>query len=202
MKPKNFILITLVVILVCFVVGWFMRLTAPEKTADASAQSKSEAPNAVAPSAQIVKPLAPPVQYKTETANPPAKSTDPQADLKTAIPDIARLLLAGDLATYQKTYTPPDRLDFDTLQAIQDAQNHLDIDLSFQQYIAVEAQRFVAIETQTPKYNDAGDEATFTFPETMYPDVDGPLDEQPIYFVKINGKWYVSGEGKQHWKDN
>jgi RNA polymerase sigma factor (sigma-70 family) len=143
-------------------------------------------------------PKAPAVPAHAETvaaaagADPP--SDDPQADLKTAIPELVRLVEANDWLGVYKAYTPPDRLDPKELQTLEKVQKMLDkqlstpqaqLQLQMQHESAVSA--WEALETQTPTYNATGDEATYLFTTPDYP---GPTVSESMTFIKINGKWY------------
>jgi hypothetical protein len=124
--------------------------------------------------------------------SPPNPNADPQADLKTALPDIVRLLREGDRVGAYKTYCPPDELNPRDIQQMQEL---------LMQSLAAAAQdpglqqlmqknqdefslAFEALEDQTPTYNDAGDEATYKFANPSE-------GEEPLTFVKIDGKWYI-----------
>ncbi len=208
MKPKNFIVIALVVAILCLGLWWFTRskASAPEKTAVAKlpAPSQVEAPKYVAPST-IAPPLAPPAAKPDAApiaaAHPTADSSpdpnaDPQADLKTAIPDIARIKRAGDMLAFAQTYTPPDELDPQDIQIIQKFQAEFAKDPGLkertQPSAEAEAQAWEALEEQTPTLNSTGDEATYTFTSPPEPDAGQPVSiETTIVFLIINGKWYV-----------
>lgn len=198
MKPKNFIWIVLVIALVGFGFWWFMRpmAVAPEKTVvepiptkvDVSGLSKVEAP----------KPVAPPVQSKPETANAPTKTVeatpapaDPQAELKTTFADIARLERAADFAAILQTYTPPDKLNLDTVQQTREAQARVAHDPAALEAIA---QAWESLVNEIPTYNAAGDEATYPMPPVNLPGQSAPLLSAPVTFIKINGKWYIKGD--------
>ncbi len=212
MKPKNFILAVLLVVIVAIGVWWFMRsaTTVTEKTADASALSKVGASNGVA-SPQIAKPLSSTVQAKTETANTSVTAADatpdaadPQADLKTALPDIARLLRSGDWLVVDQTYTPPYKLTPEVMQEFLDAKQIEQASLvglapdlqqtilrGRQQIQEEAAQDIEDLESQTPTYNDAGDEATYLYTARV---MGKPADHpERKTFIKINGKWYIKG---------
>ncbi len=127
------ILVVLLVTIMGAGLWWFMRPSTamPEKMAEASRPAKVEATKPVAPPAivppvapSIVPPVALPIsppapqpdaapvaaaQPITESSQDP--NADPQAELKTALADIARLERAGDRLELYRTYTPPDKID-------------------------------------------------------------------------------------------
>jgi len=113
--------------------------------------------------------------------------------LKTAIPDIARLLRAADSVGFMKTYLPPDdlaKIDDQRLQATQEAGDRAGFSINPSLLKAKESLALAVedLESQRPTYNDAGDEASY---EILMPGFEG---QEPYYlsmvFVKINGKWY------------
>jgi hypothetical protein len=213
MKPKNFTLVAITVAIVCIGLWWFTRPRAviPEKTAqafdaskaNAPALSKVEAPRPIVPS-NIAPPIAPPAPKSGSApiaaTAPSIPKADPQADLKTAVLDIARLIRdGGDPEAFLVTYTPPDKLDPQRIQEIQmGMQNRTDMGVKdpfmrrmTQDLTELYAKGYESLENQTPTYNDAGDEATYmlTF---VYPD--GYSNQSSKTFVKINGKWYLKSD--------
>jgi hypothetical protein len=177
----------------------------------ALALNKVEAPK---PS-PVEKPLAPPVQSKTEAASAPPNSanagpdpTDPQANLKTALQDIARLTRAEQLVEEYQTYTPPDEIDPAMVQQLQYEQQH-DGDMTppdptnyhgppteedkqfWAQLNDAVAHSYEELESQTPTYNATGDKATYQYTRPpIFGTHEGPI---PLDFVKIDGKWYEDG---------
>jgi len=210
MKFRNFIRVVIAVALVGIGIWWFTRSTtvALEKTAGATMPVRENAPKPVAPP-QIAKPLAPVAQVKTEMASQPSVSTnatpdsaDPQADLKTALPDIVRLQRTGDLVKLYQTYLQPNRLTpefmqqlLDSLHRQQDSLAQADPDLQqrllrIRQQIQEEAAQDVEdLESQTPTYNDAGDEATYVYTPRVLGEMS--TEQEQKKFIKINGKWYL-----------
>ncbi len=204
MKPQRFILIALAAVIVGASLWWFTRpAETPEKTADVPALAKANTPKTAGPTTQIAQPLAPPVKIKSQTAksaDAPPNSSDPQADLKTAIPEIARLVRAGDWATFRETYTSPDKADPRDIQKMRDVQQQTEIDVSkdpkygqfMQQQYEAMAESFEALENQTPIFSAAGNEATYQYATPAFSNgkmVQGVIPEA-MTFVKINGKWY------------
>jgi hypothetical protein len=203
MKRKNFIGIALLVALVGIGVWWMMRLAAeaPAKTAGMAAQPGSPrmggTPTTTAPVNSGIAPPSPnPVASLPLPTSAPDTSGDPQADLKTAIPDIARLWKAGDLVTFYEKYTPPDLLDPVYIQEMKDGMQK-DVralaqdpqaQLSFQESNEENAKTYENLEFQTPTLNATGDKATYIY--TM-PGFNGaPARQMRMVFIKINGKWY------------
>ena len=203
MRRKNFMVIVLVVAMVGLGLWWFTWPTAavPEKMATtpmpakaaAPALSKVEAPKSVAPPT-IAPPASNPIASQRLPVSVPDTSADPQANLKTAFADIARLIRAGDTATFRETYDPPGKLDPQQIQQMRVKQQQTaalaaqnpQLQQILQKMNEAIAQSFEAHEYQTPTYNDAGDEATYMYTVPGY-------QEQPTprVFVKINGKWYL-----------
>jgi hypothetical protein len=168
----------------------------PEKIvkADASALGKVEAPKKAA-----LQTIVPPAPKAAATSIAAAQSVaDPQADLKTAIPDIARLVRTGALADWYRTYRPPAEYDADFFRTEQELQDQFARDAetganeSLQAYGAAFANAIEDLETQTPVYNAAGDEATFQLDFNVNePDSPDPAGPRPVTFQKIGGKWYI-----------
>src|ERR1700690_4077548 len=106
MKSKNKGLAVVAMLVAGFGFWWLVRLTANngEKTANALMSAKADTPKR-AMQLTIAPPVAPPpaskasaasganLQGSTEQAETP--NADPQAELKTAIPDVARLWREG-----------------------------------------------------------------------------------------------------------
>ncbi len=125
-----------------------------------------------------------------------ATKGNPQAELKTAITDIARLMKAGEGAKMTKTYMPPPMLKQMPPSALSDLRLSMlqtDQKMGFQVRDTLKellelfnARAFAAMADQTPTYNAAGDEATYTL---IWP-MEGGEKTQPVIFVKINGLWY------------
>jgi len=125
MKSKNFILAVFIVAIMGIGLWWFIRsVIAPEKTAAAPMSANVSASKPAVPPPQIAKSLVPPVQTKSAAAKATDAATeppDPQADLKTALPDIARLLRNGDWLIWAQTYMRPDKLTPEVMQQFLDA---------------------------------------------------------------------------------
>jgi len=203
MKLKTPTLIALAVAIVGLGLWWLSQPTtaAPEKMAAAPLPAKTMVPAKMVASPTIAPPVAPPAQ-QTDIAlaavappieeSPPDPNADPQADLKTAIPDIVRLIRAGDQVGAYKTYCPPDELNPKDVQQMQDlimqsmaaTAQVPELQQLMQKNRDEFARAFEALEDQTPIYNDAGDEATYKFA------MPGEGTE-PMTFGKIDGKWYI-----------
>jgi hypothetical protein len=205
MKPKNIVLAALFLIVAGLGVWYFTKLApplakapapglnpgAPKNVIPGVAPSSLSAPSGLRPgpaSLAATLPIAVPLTNI---------DADPQADLKTAIPDIARLIRAGDLIAFYEKYTPPDKFDPQQIQRIQAQQrqnaSNAPHNLQMQNFLQAikdgAAQAYDAIEFQTPTYNDAGNEATYLF---TLPTLDGKPGKQiSRIFVKIDDKWYL-----------
>jgi len=202
MRPRKFSPALLVFILVLIGFGLWLFLqpttTAPAKTAATATPTKIDSVRLVAAPTQVEPPKLSAVTPKPETA-PMATSTyaDPQTDLKTAIPDLARLAEAGDWAVIDENYYPPGSIDSSIIQrtraqqqqaAMVAAQNPK-LQQQMQQTHQAAARSWAALEAQTPTYNATGDEATYMYSVEL--GGGQILPPRPQTFVKINGKWYV-----------
>jgi len=223
MKPKNFALATLLIAIVALGIWWLMRPSAitAEKTAEAPKPVATEAkiqppkfPPATPGSAEAsttsdapkedvsaelremdtaVRLMPPVVQ---STAYPPPTSSNPQADLKTALLDIAHLIrTGGDPEAFLEKYTSPDELGPEKIQQIRaDIQRRVDMGAQgpfmqrlFQQTTEDMAREYESLENQIPTYNDTGDVATYTYTKNYQYSAPAQITRT---FVKINGKWY------------
>ncbi len=196
MKPKNFILITLLGAAMCLCVWWFAR-----QKEDARGKS-TEVPKPK----QIALPsigtsIAPPILKPNSVAagKPVATptlstSSDPQSDLKTLIPEIARLIREGNDLDEYLTYENPKNRNPKTIQQLREekAQNDSDFAQDPQFRIIMDkehdkrARAWEVMASQTPAFNGAGDEATYKLVEDIG---NGSLQDE-ITFTKIDGKWY------------
>jgi hypothetical protein len=219
MKPQNIVVAVVLIAAIAAGAWYFMQPATPaEKVADAPKAADTPAPAATTPPpapapkptppapaavpapAPIAKPVMAPVAAPalTPAQSAPAADTgtadssNAQADLSTAIPDVARLFRAGDFDTLAKTYMPPDKYASMTPQQkaqvammAQMAQNPQAAPM-----FAAMADSIESLKDQTPTYNDAKDEATYMLapPAGLAPAGTPP---QPVTFVKIDGKWYM-----------
>jgi RNA polymerase sigma factor (sigma-70 family) len=158
----------------------------------------SSANTIVASPAVAAAPIAPPAPNPVASQPLPNSSpdtiADPQADLKTAIPDIVRLLRSGHQVAFLQTYFPPGTIDPQYIERLQKYQQQVQaifaqhpealsaqVDQQVQQQgVEYAAEYYEAIEDQTPAFNDTGDEATYNRPTNG-----------TMVFVKIDGKWYI-----------
>jgi hypothetical protein len=169
-------------------IWWFTQPAAPVPVSmvKASTSGKFAAPLA----SPVEAPKLPPTIPK-----PADPSTDPQANLKTAIADIARFLRTGDAVGLLQTYATPEYLAKNPT-ALQETQARLDANVQalsqFPNWMAADdnylddalAQAYDEIQNQTPIYNATGDEATYDF---IAPgDIEGHM-----VFVRVSGKWYL-----------
>ncbi len=133
-------------------------------------------------------------------STPTATGPDPRAQLKTAIPDIVRLLEANDFATYLQEYMPPDKLaamikatnlTFD--QIVTTAKTNP----VFQRQAHLEVAILKTLGGITPAVNAAGDEATYPINPANFSSYTIPGDPRipsGVNFVKITGQWHLITE--------
>ena len=149
---------------------------------------------------KVAPPIMPPVPTPKSTSSattPAAEPADPQANLKTAVLDIGRLIRdGGDPEAFREAYTPPNELTAELIEKIRRGIQRR-VDMGFenpifpkinQEVVNEIAGDYESLENQTPTYNDAGNEATYTWTH-YFPD--GATYERSKTFVKINGKWYM-----------
>lgn len=154
MKHKNYILLAVAVLSFCLVIWWFTRTTSatPEKIVAAPTPAKVEAPKQLAP-LTIAPPIAPSAPKSDAASVTDMASTDPHAEsiaeLKVVFADIASLYRAGDLATFSKTYTPPDKLNAQTLQKLQELQQQNQGNPDWVRSYETQAQAYEDMEAQT-----------------------------------------------------
>jgi len=212
MRPKSFALVVIILVVLAGIGIWLgLRMTeiSPEKTLAVPISVKSDAPmpgnvgvgkNIASPA--MAAPIAPPVPNPVAALPVVAPSSDANADsrieLTAAFADIARLYRAGNLVGEYQTHTQPDKVDPKQIQNWQEMQQVNEDDAArspdFKQFIQQmfdrDAEAYEALENETPTFNAAGDEATYDVPASTT--VFAP--DNPIVFVKINGKWYRKQE--------
>jgi len=206
MKPKNFILIILLVAIIGIGIWWFARPTmaVPEKIVETLKSAKADVQPVMSPTItlSIVSPVAPitpkpdgaPVAAKQLIATPPPDpNTASIAELKTAFADMGRLIRDGDMVQFYETYRLPGEFSPEDKQKEQEIQDRNKIVQDPQNKIIQEefAEAMEALAEQTPTFNDAGDEATYLYTAPTLPGQQVPDTLHPVTFVKNNGKWYI-----------
>ena len=183
---------------------WWLNPTAapaPEPVKAAAAPSPANPANKLAditptpkPTA-IAPPQAPPATLSTapaaDPAAPPAKKVDAQANLDTAIPDLATLLQTGDLVTAFENYTLPDdlaQIPPERIVEVEDQLRALVTNPQIQPRLQIISQMLDTFKAQTPTYNDTGDRATY-----QVPGLGG--GGNGFSFQKVDGRWYISQNG-------
>jgi hypothetical protein len=178
-------------------IWWLMR---PPPAAAESAPTTSAAPVPVKlapPKSAVMAPILPPViqpdapaTQMTAAQSAAGPKADAQADLGTAIPDLANLLATGDLTDAFENYTPPDvlaQIPPDRMAAIEQQLTNLNQQPQAMARLAVMSQVLASFNGQTPSYNDTGDVAT-------YPIIN-PADgssQGAFHFQKVGGRWYIA----------
>ena len=125
------------------------------------------------------------VQPPAEVAPEPivASSADPRADLATAIPDLIRLVRAGDYLAMEQRYLPPQKFarltDGEKALMLEEMQSP-----RMQEKMQNTLQALESIQGSTPVYNDTGEIATFT-PIAL------PGTPPKMTFIRLNGLWYL-----------
>jgi hypothetical protein len=179
-----------------------MRTTATGPGKFTQTTANTTLPKLISPPTQVELPITPAVPAKggADTISPAAKP-DPQADLKTAIPDVVNLLRLGDIYTFKKNYTPPNQMEPQQFQNMLEtvvqamgrmAQNPKLRETMMAAY-AETAKNYESFENEKPTYNTTGDEASYIF--SRQPLYEGDETQVTTTFVKINGKWYMKQLG-------
>jgi len=105
--------------------------------------------------------------------------------LKTALPELARQIRAG-MGIFN--FTAPDVLAFDFAPG--EWQKRQEQTMAFFKDPASESARknadetasfYESLESQTPTFNAAGDEATYKVPD----------GRESLTFIKVGGRWYI-----------
>jgi len=195
MRTKT-LLLFFVVLAVLVAIWVFTQPKEPvaEKSADAPATAKSDAPKPAAPvisatPAQVEKPTLPPVQSSaSQPAAVEASATpaEPRANLDTAIAEAARLLEARDFVTLFKEFAPPEAADhlpqgMTIEQLAQMAQADPGAQAGMQQ--SLDALR--SIQGQTPTMGDNDNTATY---QANLPD---GSTKKVILKKADTGLWYI-----------
>jgi len=188
MKPKNFVLVTLLVVLVLVGIWWLLKPTAAseEKTAQAPTPAKADAPKPVAQIAQVELPKLPPVAAKGDPTSDAAAltDTDPRTNPNTATADAIRLIETNDMVGYLKAVFPSKYLAMlprgDTVERLAQEMENPKYKEAIQKNLAA----LKSIQDQPPILTDDGNTATF---ETH---MDDPLRTE-VVLKKVNGLWYI-----------
>ncbi len=205
MSGRKFNPVILLLLVVLIPVGfWFFAQSpspTPEKYTPVKIASPAPVLDKAAIKARISALVAPPAARPKNDFTPilvtaPADAAtpdhaDPQSELKTAIPEIARLWREGKIADLRMTYDAPGRISPEMVQLLLYKQQeindliaaHPEVQQTYRDSMEAGAKPYEELEGQIPLYNDAGDEATYQMRQE-----DGSY--APAVFVKINGKWY------------
>jgi len=196
MKPKNFVLITLLVILALVGIWWLLKPTVAnqEKFAQTPLPAKIEVTKMAAQADQVEPPKLPPAPAKSAITNPTADAVpipaDPRAKIDTAIAEEIRLWQKNDIAGYWEEFMLPSTLkkieaNGKTLaQIAQEYQQSVD---QYPQSLAVKTlvlEVLQATQGQTPNTSEDGNTAVFN---TV---VNG--GKYTVIMEKENGFWYPS----------
>lgn len=125
------------------------------------------------------------IQRPADVAPAPmvAVAADPQADLATAIPDLIRLVRAGDYLAMEQRYLPPQKFarlsDGEKALMLEEMQSP-----RMQEKMQNSLQALESIQGATPVFNDTGEIATFT-PIAL------PGTPAKMTFIRLNGLWYL-----------
>ena len=122
-NKRKFNFVALLVWVVLIGIGFWLYMqqkrTTPETPAIVLAPAKVAAPS-------LGKFAAPSAPAASSAAVGNINPTDPQSDLKTALPDLVSLIRAGDSLTRLRTYYPPEYLTAEFIQ------NEQQVELRFQ----------------------------------------------------------------------
>jgi len=185
MKPKNFVLVTLLVVLAAVFVWWLLKPPAvsAENPAQLQTPIKANAPTQVA---QVELPKLPPATAKNDStsSSDALTETNPRTKPNTAITDAIRLVEDKDMVGFVKAVFPPNILaklpPADSIERLgQDMGSPRIRDALLKDLAALKA-----IQDQTPILTDDGKTATF---ETH---LDDPLRTEVI-LKKVDGLWYI-----------
>ncbi len=201
MNTKTKATLAIAVVIVCVALWWFGRPTT-DTLKKAALETTSVKKITASSVSQVETPKPSPATSKSETATSLSEPADPQADLKTAIADMARLLRTGDQAALMKAYDEPDKLNLEQVRQMQDLQDQVQqttpwqVAPRMQSLRETSAQSYEEMETQTPTFNATGDEATYQLILPTLVNGEYVLGDKrtPYTFIKINGKWYMKLE--------
>jgi len=165
----------------------------------AAAATKLPATSAGSPTtkpATPAKPMSVSLQVAPPAAPPAAAAGaagDPQTEISTTIDDVINLLRSSEiLAFYEKYTSPADKAKWPPGLRAEYAREDALVKANPSGGGKMESMigAFVAMKSQTPKMNAAGDEATFVFTMQPPPGYDGTR-VTPMVMVKVDGKWYL-----------
>jgi hypothetical protein len=197
MKPKNFVLITLLVVIVALGIWWFTQPTASstQKTAQVPSPAKTNTPNIVAQVNQVEPPKLPPATPKAEAADSASEDAvptpaDPRTKIDTAIAEEIRLWQKNDIAGYWEEFMLPS-----TLKKIEANGKTLEqVAQGYQQSVdqaphsiadkALVLGIFQATQGQTPNISEDGNTAVFNIVANG--------GKWRVIMEKENGLWYPS----------
>ncbi|HTB64065.1 MAG TPA: hypothetical protein VK737_10825 [Opitutales bacterium] len=180
-------------------VWWFFHPAADPNKFHAAASSASAHPIipdvASHPVTQISPPKLPAVSSAQATAtaasttSTPTPKVDPQKDMSTVIPDLANLLLAGDLVSAFENYTAPDdfaQIPTDRVTQVEDQLRSITQDPSSLQRVQMMSRVLELLRFESPEYNDTKDAATYALPSM------GGINPLPaLHFEKVDDRWYI-----------
>jgi hypothetical protein len=198
MSPRFRIAGILVLALLLFAAGfgwWFFHPAAdPNKLRAASFPASAHpiipdvAPHPAPPIAAPTLPAVAPARAASSSAPPPPK-VDAQKDLSTVIPDLANLLLAGDLVAAFENYTAPDdfaQIPAERVTQVEDQLRAIGQDPSSLQRVQVMSRVLELLRFESPEYDDAKDTASYALPSL------GGLNPLPaLHFEKVDDRWYI-----------
>jgi hypothetical protein len=213
MKVRSFIWGAVFLTIFICVIGWLLwspTSPQPEKqpvTAKPAAIDSVAKPRLVA-SPKLAQPVLAPVvvpantveSIKTQPAqsdpfglSPATGNEDPQANLITAFADMKRLIRAGEMVKFYQTYSWPGHFTEEDARNLQAIQDKLKVTPNPEEFKRREAfARIIEdMESQTPVFNDAGDQATYTYTLLPPPGSDEPGPTATATMIKIDGKWYI-----------
>lgn len=204
MCTKNKILLAGVIVLI-IATTWIFYLHSPQETA---AVAEAKPPGSTMVKAEVVAPTLPqvaapmtspaikPVTVPQPIVGDPAHNATP-AELNAAIDNVATLLQASDFVGVFEYGPPADLAEIPPEQKAEMEQRirqAMAIPL-MQQMMQGLSQLVQDLKNQTPEINATGDQATYqmTLAPNMLPPGTNVPASMPMVFVKIDGKWHLSG---------
>jgi hypothetical protein len=170
---------------------------APQPAAPVTRSQPIPAP--VMETRQVAPPMPAIAPAPTPAADQP-EAPSPRAELATAIPELARLMGTQDYETLMQDFMPPEELDAMLADLGQPGQPMTLTDLAdrmrqnptMTQKMASASQFMVYLQTQTPTFDETGENASYKMPVVI-----NGMDS--INFVKVDGNWYVKN-GRQFFR--